>query len=158
MRTVVQRVLEADIEVLENNELIHISHIDHGLVVLLGIAHDDGDADLHYIADKLANMRIFDDADGKINLSVKDAQGEILLIPQFTLFGDMRHGRRPSFSEAASSELASALYHDLADCLLDMGLHVKTGHFRTHMQVSLNNNGPMTILLDSRKQFGADVD
>ena len=153
MRAVVQKVLEADVEVVHNTDLMHISHIDRGLLVLLGIGRDDTNADIAYIADKLAHMRIFSDADGKMNLSIQDIGGEILLISQFTLFGDLRNGRRPSFASAATPQQALMLYHDLTDRLMDMGLVVKTGHFQTHMQVSLNNNGPVTILLDSKKQF-----
>ena len=153
MRAVVQKVLEADIEAVNNVDLVHGNHIDRGLVALLGIGKDDNHTDMAYIADKLANMRIFADADGKMNHSVQDIDGEILLISQFTLFGDLRHGRRPSFTQAADPQHARMLYHELTDHLLDMGLKVKTGHFQTHMQVSLNNNGPVTILLDSKKQF-----
>lgn len=153
MRAVVQKVSEADVEVCQGDELTHINHIDHGLVVLLGVAHDDNEEDVGYIADKLAHMRVFADAEDKMNLSVQDVGGEILLVSQFTLFGDMRQGRRPSFDQAAPAVTARALYHDLTDRLLDMGLSVKTGHFQTTIQVSLSNQGPVTLLLDSRRQF-----
>ncbi len=153
MRAVIQKVLEANIGVVESHELVHVDHIDQGLVVLVGITHDDTNRDVAYVADKIAHMRIFADADDKMNLSIQDVAGEILLVSQFTLFGDMRNGRRPSFIEAARPQQARALYNDLADLLMDMGLVVKTGHFRTHMNIELNNDGPVTILLDSKKLF-----
>lgn len=153
MRAVVQKVLEANVEIIDQHELNHISHIDLGLLVLLGVEAGDTEQDVRYMADKLANMRVFADADGKMNLSVRDVGGHILLISQFTLFGDLRHGRRPSFSTAATPQTARALYHNLTDRLIDMGLPVKNGHFQTHMHVSLTNDGPVTLLLDSRKTF-----
>lgn len=153
MRAVIQKVVEADVEVFNDHELVHINHINHGLVVLLGVARHDSKEDVHYMADKIAHMRIFHDQDQKMNLSIQDVDGEVMLISQFTLYGDMRQGRRPSFSEAATPELAKQRYHELIDCLLDKNIPVKTGYFQTHMNLSLNNDGPVTILLDSQKQF-----
>ena len=153
MRAVVQRVLEADVEVEENDEWVHVSRIGQGLAVLLGVAEGDGAADVRYIADKLAHMRVFEDEEGKMNRSVGDVGGAILLVSQFTLLGDMRQGRRPSFTQAARPELARKLYHEVAEALLNRSIEVKTGRFQAHMHFLIHNNGPVTILLDSRKQF-----
>lgn len=127
--------------------------IERGLLVLLGVGSQDGPADVEYVAGKIADLRIFADDEGKMNRSVGDVQGAVLLVSQFTLFGDVRNGRRPSFATAAPPELARSLYEASAAALRERGLHVETGEFRAHMAVSLVNDGPVTILLDSTKQF-----
>lgn len=148
MRAVVQRVSSASVSV----EQQIVGSIDRGLLVLLGVEQLDQANDAEYIADKLVGLRIFDDEDGKMNLSVTEIFGSILLISQFTLLGDTRKGRRPSFIHAAEPQLAEALYKQVALGLLGR-VPVTTGRFQAHMQVSLVNDGPVTILLDSHKLF-----
>ena len=121
--------------------------------MLLGVAEDDSEADARYLADKTANLRIFEDDEGKMNLSVSDTNGEVLVVSQFTLYGDCRKGRRPSFAAAARPPKAEALYEAYVSALTDMGLQTKTGVFQAYMDVELTNDGPVTILLDSRKAF-----
>ncbi len=123
--------------------------IDGGFVVLLGVTHSDTEKDARYIADKIAHLRVFEDEAGKLNLSLKDVGGAVLLVSQFTLYADAASGRRPSVSQAAPAEQAQQLYLRTAELLRGHGIHVETGRFRTHMQVSLCNDGPVTILLDS---------
>ncbi len=130
-----------------------IGEIGHGLVVLLGVAHDDTEQDAAYLLEKTATIRIFDDADGRMNLSVADAGGALLVVSQFTLYGDARRGRRPSWSEAAPPEVAERLYDLFVAEARAKVEQVATGSFRRMMQVELINDGPVTILLDSRKQF-----
>ena len=149
MRAVVQRVTEGDVTVDGNVT----GAIRNGLVVLLGVAEDDIDADAEYIAGKVAGLRVFEDEDGKMNRSVQDIGGQILAISQFTLLGDARHGRRPSFIAAARPEVAEPLLETMKAMLEEKGLHVETGRFRAHMDVELVNDGPVTILIDSRKVF-----
>jgi D-tyrosyl-tRNA(Tyr) deacylase len=149
MRAVVQRVSRARVTVDDRT----VSEIAHGLVVLLGVANKDQPSDVQYIAGKIRDLRIFADADGRMNRSVADANGSILLVSQFTLLGDARKGRRPSFDEAAAPALAQALYEGVARELSGSGLAVATGVFQAHMQVELVNDGPVTILLDSTRQF-----
>jgi D-tyrosyl-tRNA(Tyr) deacylase len=127
--------------------------IGPGLLVLLGVEQGDGPTDLQYIASKLRDLRIFADADGKMNRSVLDVQGGVLVVSQFTLSGDARNGRRPSFAAAAPPQVARALYEEVVRELAASGLRVATGEFQAMMQVSLVNDGPVTILLDSRKTF-----
>ena len=127
--------------------------INSGLVVLLGIAHDDTEFDITYLVGKIAAIRLFDDADGRMNLSVGDAGGALLIVSQFTLYGDVRRGRRPSWSEAAPPEVAEPLYDSFIKEARRKVERVETGSFRAMMQVELINDGPVTILLDSRKQF-----
>jgi D-tyrosyl-tRNA(Tyr) deacylase len=127
--------------------------IGPGLVVLLGVGRDDDDADVRYLADKTVNLRIFEDAEGKMNLSVADTGGELLVVSQFTLYGDCRKGRRPGFSDAAPPERAEKLYEDFVHEIRSRGLRVVTGYFQTHMLVEIMNDGPVTMLLDSKKQF-----
>ena len=122
-------------------------------MVLLGVAHGDTDSDARYIADKIAHLRVFTDAEDKMNLSVLEVGGSVLLVSQFTLYGDARNGRRPSYIEAARPEKAAHVYELVAKLLRGHGLTVATGEFQTHMQVSLCNDGPVTLLLDSDKLF-----
>ena len=149
MRAVVQRVLSAGVTVAGRP----LSRIGPGLLVFLGVASDDGPADAQYISTKIRELRIFSDADGRMNLSIVDAGGEMLVVSQFTLFGDCRKGRRPSFDEAATPALARALYDEVVRILRDSGLAVGTGEFQAHMAVDLVNDGPVTMLLDSRRLF-----
>ena len=127
--------------------------ISDGLTVLLGVGTEDTEADARYIADKIAALRIFEDGDGKLNRSLQDTGGAVLLVSQFTLYADARNGRRPSFSAAARPEQAERLYQAVADLLRGHGLTVETGRFQTHMQITLCNDGPVTLLLDSNKLF-----
>ena len=153
MRAVVQRVAHAQVDVLSANSKHTSGEIQQGLMVLLGVAHGDTDSDARYIADKIAHLRVFTDAEDKMNLSVLEVGGSVLLVSQFTLYGDARNGRRPSYIEAARPEKAAHVYELVAKLLLRHGLAVATGEFQTHMQVSLCNDGPVTLLLDSEKQF-----
>ncbi|WP_373745911.1 D-aminoacyl-tRNA deacylase [Neisseria dentiae] len=153
MRAVIQKVTRAAVEVVGGNGRETAGSIGHGFVVLLGVGRGDTEADARYIADKTANLRIFEDGAGKLNLSLQDTGGAVLLVSQFTLYADARNGRRPSFSEAAPPEEANALYEQVAAMLRGHGITVETGRFQTHMQVDLCNDGPVTLLLDSRKQF-----
>ena len=149
MRCVLQRVTQAHVDVDGQT----VGRIGSGLMVLIGVSEDDSDADLEYMARKVPDIRVFDDADGVMNLSVREAGGSILAVSQFTLYGDARKGRRPSYSHAAKPEAANAMYERLVQAWRDQGLQVETGIFRTEMQVSLTNDGPVTILLDSGKSF-----
>jgi D-tyrosyl-tRNA(Tyr) deacylase len=127
--------------------------IGHGLLVLLGVGQGDTEQDAVYLADKIAGLRIFDDEDGKMNRSVRDVGGSVLAVSQFTLYGDVRRGKRPSFEDAASPEPARRLYEFFVERLRAAGLHCETGRFQEMMQVELVNEGPVTILLDSKKTF-----
>ena len=149
MRAVVQRVSFSHVDV----EGQRVGKIGKGLTVLLGVMDGDTDEDAEYIAKKVALLRIFEDEQEKMNLSVKDVGGSVLLISQFTLAGDARNGNRPSFSTAAAPEIAEPLCEKVVASLTSKGLSVETGRFRTHMEVTLLNDGPVTILLDSRRQF-----
>ena len=144
-----QRVARASVTV----EGQKIAAIGAGYLVLVGVEEGDTEADMIYCADKIAGLRIFEDENGKMNLSVADVGGEVLLVSQFTLLGDARHGRRPSFSAAARPEVADPLCQAMRQRLMDKGLPVQTGQFQAHMHVELLNDGPVTILLDSRKGF-----
>lgn len=149
MRAIIQRVTKASVKV--DNELI--SEIGNGYLILLAVKETDMDDDLAYIKKKISNLRIFEDEDGRMNLSLKDTGGEILLVSQFTLYGDARKGNRPSFTMSAGLEKANDYYERLRDELIDEGFTVKTGQFQSHMQVSLVNDGPVTIILDSERIF-----
>jgi D-tyrosyl-tRNA(Tyr) deacylase len=149
MRAVVQRVTRARVTVDDQV----VGEIGNGLVVLLGVAHDDTKADADYLAPKIASLRIFDDGDGKMNLSVKEIGGGLLVVSQFTLYGDVRRGLRPSWSEAAPPEVAEPLYEYFVETTRKHISRVATGSFRKTMQVELVNDGPVTIMLDSRKRF-----
>ena len=149
MRAVVQRVSRASVRV--EGELT--GEIGKGLLVLLGVAQDDSEADADYLAEKIAGLRIFEDDAGKMNLSVADVGGAVLAVSQFTLFGDVRRGKRPSFDAAARHEHARALYEYFVERIRASGLRCETGRFQEMMEVELVNAGPVTILLDSKKTF-----
>ena len=149
MRCVVQRVTASSVTVDGKT----VGSIGPGLMVLIGVSVDDKESDLKYMAEKVPNLRIFDDENGVMNRSVTDTGGSILAVSQFTLYGDARGGRRPSYIRAAQPEAANAFYERLVAAWREKGIHVETGRFRTEMQVSLINDGPVTILLDSEKAF-----
>lgn len=149
MRVVIQRVSRA--EVLVNGA--SVGAIGRGLLLLLGIAADDTARDIAYLVEKIVTLRICEDSEGRMNLSVLDTHGGLLVVSQFTLYGDVRRGRRPSWSEAAPPEIAEPLYEQFVTELRRRTPRVATGTFRAMMQVSLVNDGPVTILVDSRKQF-----
>ena len=149
MRAVLQRVTRASVKVEDEA----VGEIEAGLVVLLGIAHDDALPDVEYLVEKISNLRLFDDAEGRMNLSVKDVGGSLLVVSQFTLYGDARRGRRPSWSDAAQPGLAEPLYEHFVAAARRSVARVATGSFRRMMRVELINDGPVTILLDSRKLF-----
>ena len=149
MRAVVQRVTDADVYV-ENQVK---GSIGRGFVVLLGVEEGDNETDADYIAEKVSGLRVFDDSEGKMNLSVTDIGGEILSVSQFTLLADARKGRRPSFIRAAQPEEANRLYEYFNEKVREKGVTVAEGVFRADMLVRINNDGPVTILLDSRKLF-----
>lgn len=149
MRAVVQRVSTASVEV----EGRIVGAIGPGLLVLLGVSANDAEADADYLAEKIAALRIFEDANGRMNLSVSDVGGAVLAVSQFTLYGDVRRGRRPSFDAAARPERARELYEYFVAQIQRCGLRCETGQFQAMMSVSLINEGPVTILLDSSKSF-----
>lgn len=149
MRAVVQRVSQASVAVAEEVT----GNIARGLVVLLGVAQGDTDDDARQLADKIIELRVFEDADGKMNIGLREAGGALLVVSQFTLLGDCRKGRRPSFIAAAEPVEAQRLYEVFVSHARGQGVEVATGRFREHMDVSLVNDGPVTLLLDSRKLF-----
>jgi D-tyrosyl-tRNA(Tyr) deacylase len=149
MRAVLQRVARASVRVGG----VTVGEIGAGLVVLLGVARDDAEEDARYLVEKIARLRIFDDAGGRMNVSVAEGGGALLVVSQFTLYGDVRRGRRPSWIEAAPPEAAEKLYEFFVAEARRAGLPVETGSFRKMMEVELVNDGPVTILLDSRKLF-----
>jgi len=149
MRAVVQRVNRASVKVV--GEIT--GEIGHGLLVLLGVAQEDVEADADYLAEKIAGLRIFEDDAGKMNLSVVDISGALLAVSQFTLFGDVRRGKRPSFDAAARPERARELYEYFVGRIRALGLRCETGRFQAMMDVELVNSGPVTVLLDSKKLF-----
>src|SRR5438132_217800 len=149
MRAVVQRVTDARVEVASEVA----GEIGAGLLVLLGVAGDDTGRDADYLAEKTNNLRVFDDREGKMNLSLLETGGAMLVVSQFTLYGDVRRGRRPSYSDAAEPEKANELYQYFVDRVRSFGVRVETGVFQAMMKVRLTNDGPVTILLDSRKLF-----
>lgn len=149
MRAVVQRVKEADVSV-DNNIT---GSINKGLMVLLGVEDGDTEADALYMADKITGLRIFEDEEGKMNLSVKDVGGDILAVSQFTLLGDARKGKRPSFSKAARPDEANRLYRHFIDLVEEREVKTQEGVFQAEMLVRIYNDGPVTILLDSKKLF-----
>ena len=149
MRAVVQRVSGACVRV--NGEIA--GQVPHGLLVLVGVAREDTEADADYLAQKIAGLRIFEDDDGKMNRSVNDTSGAVLAVSQFTLYGDVRKGKRPSFDVAARPELARQLYERFVECIRSLGVRCETGAFQQMMDVELVNQGPVTILIDSKKLF-----
>ena len=149
MRAVVQRVSRARVTI---NQQIS-GEIGLGLLVLLGVGREDTETDASYLAEKIVGLRIFEDSDGKMNRSVQDIGGSVLAVSQFTLYGDVRRGKRPSFDSAAPSDHARLLYECFVQCIRAAGLRCETGRFQEMMQVELVNEGPVTILLDSGKAF-----
>ena len=149
MRAVVQRVSRASVTVA--GEVV--GQIGRGFLVLLGVEDGDGQDEAAYMAQKIAGLRVFEDADGKMNLGLAEVGGVMLVVSQFTLLGDCRKGRRPSFIQAARPELADELYRAFCAEVRGQGIEVQTGRFQTQMDVELVNDGPVTLLLDSRKQF-----
>jgi D-tyrosyl-tRNA(Tyr) deacylase len=149
MRAVVQRVSRARVTVKDWVS----GEIGLGLLVLLGVGRDDGEAEATYFAEKIAGLRIFEDDDGKMNRSVLDVGGSVLAVSQFTLYGDVRRGKRPSFDAAAPPDVARRLYEFIIQQIQALGLRCETGRFQEMMQVELVNEGPVTILLDSKKEF-----
>ena len=145
MKAVVQRVISASVDV--DGE--RVGEIDRGLLVLLGVADGDEARDARWMAEKIVSMRIFEDDDGKMNLSLEDVGGALLTVSQFTLLGDCRKGRRPSFVKAAGVELAEKLYQEFVSVVAGLGVPTATGRFQTHMAVSLVNDGPVAILVES---------
>lgn len=146
MKVIVQRSLQAKVEV--NGETA--GKIESGLMLLVGVTHDDTEEDAQYLADKIVNLRIFEDENEKLNLSVKDTEGQILSISQFTLYGDCRKGRRPNFMAAAKPDHAEKLYDFFNEKLRGNGIHVETGRFGEMMDVSFTNHGPVTLIVESR--------
>jgi D-tyrosyl-tRNA(Tyr) deacylase len=149
MRAVVQRVIEAKVSVDRET----VGEIGNGLVILLGIGQEDDERDMEYLANKIINLRAFDDENGKMNLSLLDTGGELLIISQFTLYGDCRKGKRPSFDKAARPQIAEILYRKFIKYCQDFGIKVETGKFQTVMLVEIKNDGPVTLIVDSKKEF-----
>lgn len=149
MRAVVQRVSHAKVTVDGEVE----GKIGNGIVVLLGIGQEDTEKDIEYLADKIINLRIFEDENGKMNISLPDAKGELLVVSQFTLYGDCRKGRRPGYDKAARPEVAQNIYERFVDTCRKYNIKVETGKFQAAMMVDIHNDGPVTLLLDSKKEF-----
>jgi D-tyrosyl-tRNA(Tyr) deacylase len=149
MRAVVQRVSKAQVSV--DSKIV--GSIEKGLVVYIGVGKEDTNSDIDYLADKVAGLRIFEDDNEKMNLSVQDIEGDVLAISQFTLYGDVRKGKRPSFTDSAEPLIGNEFYEHFIDKLENMGINVQRGIFGAHMEVSYINDGPVTILLDSKKLF-----
>lgn len=149
MRAVVQRVLRADVKVAGDVT----GAIETGFLVLLGVAEGDTPQDAEYLAKKIVTLRVFEDAQGKMNCSLAEVGGRMLVVSQFTLLGDCRKGRRPGFDQAARPEAADVLYRHFVAAVKEQGIPVATGRFQQHMQVELVNDGPVTLLLDSRRAF-----
>lgn len=149
MRAVIQRVTKASVTV--NEEVV--GAISEGVVTFLGIGTHDKNSDIDWMAEKIVNLRIFEDNQGKMNLSLRDIGGEMLIISQFTLYGDCRKGRRPGFSGAAPPDLAEPMYKQFINNVEQLGIQTASGKFQAEMEVDLTNNGPVTMLLDSNKTF-----
>lgn len=149
MRAVVQRVSDARVDVGSET----VAQIGRGLLVLVGVGREDREADAPELAKRIVHLRIFPDDEGKMNRSLCDTRGSVLLVSQFTLFGDARKGRRPYFGDAATPEIAEPLIEKVAREIAELGVEVQCGRFQAHMQVSLTNDGPVTILLDTQKLF-----
>jgi D-tyrosyl-tRNA(Tyr) deacylase len=153
LRAVVQRVREASVLVVEGEQRRAVGSIAHGLMILIGVGTDDTEADARTLADKIAGLRVFEDDEAKLNLSLLDTGGAALVVSNFTLFGDCRKGRRPSFTAAAPGPQAEILYRQFGEALAAQGAPVQYGEFGAQMEVRLVNDGPVTLLLDSRKLF-----
>jgi len=149
MKALIQRVTSATVSV----EGAVVGEIGHGLVVFVGIANGDTLEDIQYLTRKIIELRIFEDTEGKFNLSVMDMSGELLLVSQFTLLANTRKGRRPGFTDAAPSVMAETLFNQFVEQAVSTGLKVATGIFQTHMLVEINNDGPVTIMIDSRERL-----
>lgn len=149
MRAVVQRVLEASVSV--DGDIV--GKIDKGLLVFLGVGEEDEPKDLEYMVDKILGLRIFEDNNGKMNLSLMDIGGEILVVSQFTLYGDVRKGKRPSFTKSAPPKIGEKMYEEFMEKCREKGVKTQSGVFGADMKVSLINDGPVTILIDSKKNF-----
>ncbi|MCX7921927.1 MAG: D-aminoacyl-tRNA deacylase [Clostridia bacterium] len=149
MRAVVQRVSNAKVSV--DGQVI--GEIGEGLAVLLGVGTEDTDKDIAYLADKIVNLRVFEDENGKMNISLLDKQGELLIVSQFTLYGDCRKGKRPSYDKAARPQDAEDIYNSFVETCRGYGIKVETGKFQAMMMVEIHNNGPVTLLLDSKREF-----
>ncbi|MCX7710440.1 MAG: D-aminoacyl-tRNA deacylase [Clostridia bacterium] len=149
MRAVVQRVSRASVTVDDRI----IGKIGQGIAVLLGVGQEDSEKDIAYLADKIMNLRIFEDETGKMNISLLDIKGELLIVSQFTLYGDCRKGKRPSYDKAARPEAAEGIYHKFVEYCKNYDLKVETGKFQAMMKVEIHNEGPVTLLLDSSKDF-----
>lgn len=149
MRAVVQRVTYSKVTV----DSVIQGEIQKGLNVLLGIGQDDSEKDIEYLAEKIINLRVFEDSNGKMNLSLRDVNGELLIISQFTLYGDARKGKRPSYDKAARPEVAEAMYNKFVDYCKQYNIKVQTGKFQAMMMVEIQNDGPVTLLIDSKKEF-----
>lgn len=147
MRAVVQRVSQARVKI--RGEVV--GEIRAGFLILLGVGKDDAETDADWLADKIVSLRVFEDQQGKLNLSLEDIKGEILIVSQFTLYGDCRKGRRPGFDSAAAPEMADRLYNYFVQKVKTKGLKVATGKFQAMMDVELTNQGPVTLILDSKK-------
>ncbi len=147
MRAVIQRVKSGSVTVDDKI----VGRIAAGFVVLLGVSGKDTTEDVSYMADKILNLRIFEDENGKMNLSLLDINGELLIVSQFTLYGDCRKGRRPNFMSAAGPEKAEELYNELVEKCREMGIKTETGTFQAYMNVNIENDGPVTVILDSEK-------
>ena len=151
MKALLQCVTAAQVTV----ESEVVGKIGHGLVVFVGVANDDTPEDINYLTRKIVELRIFEDTEGKFNLSLLDVSGELLLVSQFSLLANTRKGRRPGFTDAAPPEIAEALFNQFVEQIRATGLKVETGRFQTHMHVEINNDGPITIMIDSRERFNS---
>lgn len=146
MKAVIQRVAQAQVTVADDLR----GEISHGFVILLGVGHGDEQKDVDYLVQKIVNLRVFEDSEGKLNLSLLDVQGAVLAISQFTLYADCKKGRRPSFVNAAPPEKANLLYESFVHALRQAGVKTETGEFQAHMLVEIHNDGPVTIILDTK--------
>lgn len=154
MKAVIQRVSSASVKV--ENQII--AQIKQGLVVLLGITNTDTEKDIDIMVDKIKNLRIFEDKDGKMNVSINDINGQILIVPQFTLLADLEKGRRPSFANAAKPELAENIYNQVINKFKEIGIKIESAKFREYMQVQLINEGPATFIFATKKNFNQPFD
>jgi D-tyrosyl-tRNA(Tyr) deacylase len=157
MRVVIQRVSSAHVTSIENGNILETGRIDHGFLILLGVRADDTEQDAQWLADKIATLRVFADKAGKLNLSLHEVDGSALLISNFTLYGDCRKGRRPSFSTAASGAVARGLYECFGRMLAELSIPVQYGVFGAEMQITLVNDGPVTLVIDSPLDTMAEI-